>query len=291
MGVATLSLSQARRERPLGKAVAGVLPYALGVLSVVVALLIRLALDPWLGNAEPFAFFYAAVGLVAWRLGWGPAMLALMLGYLTAHWFFLPPRYALALEDFADIVELLTYFFVTGTIVLLITTLDRANRRAEVSAQAVLRDKSELEVEMRQRKEAEAALARNRDELDRLVQERTAKLKETVAELEHFSYSLTHDLRAPLRAMQSFAGLLQEELCVGCLRSPNLDYIRRIQVAARRLDNLITGALNYGKVVRGDLPLVPVEVAKLLRGAHGDLLAGQHHEAPLRTVRRSIRFS
>jgi signal transduction histidine kinase len=266
MDVVSLSLPQAWRETPLGKAVAEVWSYAVGVLGVAVALLIRLALDPWLGNAEPFAFFYAAVAFVAWRLGWGPAMLALMLGYLTAHWFFLPPRYALALEDFADIVELMTYFCVTGSIVTLVATLRKANQRAEASAQAALREKGELEVEVRQRKKAEAALARGRDELERTVQERTAKLRETVAELEHFSYSLTHDLRAPLRAMQSFAEMLEEELCVGCLRSPNLDYIRRIQVAARRLDGLITGALNYGKVVSGELPVVPVEVGKLLRG-------------------------
>ena len=113
---------------------------------------------------------------------------------------------------------------------------------------------------------AQAELARANANLERLVQERTAKLEETVTELEHFSYSLTHDLRAPLRAMQSFGGILEQELCAGCHRSPNLDYLHRIRVAAGRLDNLITDSLNYSKAVREELPVVPVEVSKLLRG-------------------------
>ncbi len=56
--------------------------------------------------------------------------------------------------------------------------------------------------------EERAGYVRN---LERLVEERTAQLRATVGELEHFSYTITHDMRAPLRAMQGFGQMLLEE--------------------------------------------------------------------------------
>jgi signal transduction histidine kinase len=101
--------------------------------------------------------------------------------------------------------------------------------------------------------------------LDRLVQARTAELQELVTELEHFSYTITHDLRAPLRAMHGFAQFLEEE------SGPQLDdqargYLRRIAVAARRMDQLISDALSYSKAVRLELAMSPTDPVALLRG-------------------------
>ena len=102
-------------------------------------------------------------------------------------------------------------------------------------------------------------------ELQRLVNERTAKLKELVGDLEHFSYTITHDMRAPLRGMHGFSALMAEE-CQGCERKDATDFLRRIQTSALRMDALITDALNYSKVVRHELELTPVDVGALLRG-------------------------
>lgn len=101
--------------------------------------------------------------------------------------------------------------------------------------------------------------------LDQLVQKRTVELQELVHELEHFSYTITHDLRAPLRAMQGFAQLLEEE------SAPRLDeesrgYLHRIRIAAGRMDRLISDALNYSKAVRLELELAPTDPVGLLRG-------------------------
>jgi PAS domain S-box-containing protein len=115
------------------------------------------------------------------------------------------------------------------------------------------------------RKRAEEVLARSKDELEQLVEQHTAKLREAMAELEHMSYSMVHDMRAPLRAMQSFSRLLEEE-CAGCLKPQGLDYFRRIRESANRLDRLITDALNYNQVVREEPAATPVEVGRLLRG-------------------------
>jgi PAS domain S-box-containing protein len=102
-------------------------------------------------------------------------------------------------------------------------------------------------------------------ELERLVTERTAKLNELVAELEHFSYTITHDMRAPLRAMQGFAEMFVEAYTGGQQQDAQR-FLQRIQTAASRMDVLITDALNYNKAVRQDLPLEPVDIGLLLRG-------------------------
>lgn len=108
-------------------------------------------------------------------------------------------------------------------------------------------------------------LRQNNADLDRLVQARTAELQDMVNELEHFSYSITHDLRAPLRAMHGFAGMLAEE-CAEQLTEQSRDYLRRLTTAATRMDRLITDALVYSKTVREELALRPVNPAELLRG-------------------------
>jgi PAS domain S-box-containing protein len=121
-------------------------------------------------------------------------------------------------------------------------------------------------------REAEAAvrnanedLARLNAELEERVQERTSKLRETIAELEHFSYTITHDMRAPLRALQAFGEILREEYTEN-LDDTGRDYLRRIVASANRMDSLITDALNYSQVVRTELPLEPVDPGELLKG-------------------------
>ena len=102
-------------------------------------------------------------------------------------------------------------------------------------------------------------------ELERLVAERTGRLRETVGELEHFSYTLTHDLRAPLRAMEAFGQILREEYAPQ-LDDTGKDFLRRIVDSARRMDRLITDALSYSQVVRTEMELEPVDPNGLLRG-------------------------
>ena len=113
---------------------------------------------------------------------------------------------------------------------------------------------------------AQEALARTNAELEHKVQERTAKLQETVSELEHFSYTITHDMRAPLRAMQGFTHLMLKGDCRECARALSRDYLGRIQVSATRMDALITDALQYSQTLRGEFPVEPMDVAALLRG-------------------------
>jgi len=104
----------------------------------------------------------------------------------------------------------------------------------------------------------------DKKELMEAVHTRTAELCEALGDLEEMSYSLVHDMRAPLRAMRGFAQMLEEE-CAGSLPGEGLEYLRRIQAASDRMDRLITDALEYNKIAREELPLTPVDLASMLR--------------------------
>jgi len=112
---------------------------------------------------------------------------------------------------------------------------------------------------------ANAQLADKATHLEALVQQRTAKLRETVGELEAFSYSIAHDMRAPLRSLQGFSDILLNDY------SDKIDahgqrFLKRIVASAGRMDKLIQDVLNYSRVVRGELPLETVDLDKLLHG-------------------------
>jgi PAS domain S-box-containing protein len=106
---------------------------------------------------------------------------------------------------------------------------------------------------------------RSAEILEQTVRDRTARLQDIISELEAFSYSISHDMRAPLRSMQSFALLLEEE-CEFQLSPTGRDYIRRIVTSAQRMDLLIRDVLNYSRVANPDIRLYPVDLASLLHG-------------------------
>jgi signal transduction histidine kinase len=83
--------------------------------------------------------------------------------------------------------------------------------------------------------------------------------------LEHFSYTITHDMRAPLRAMRGLAEIMSEEESEWS-DEERRKFTRRIITAAERMDGLITDALQYSRMVRQELPLAPIDVGRLLRG-------------------------
>jgi signal transduction histidine kinase len=97
----------------------------------------------------------------------------------------------------------------------------------------------------------------------RQLEERTAKLQEMVSEIEHISYAIVHDMRAPLRAMQGFAKILEMEW-EEQTPEERLNYLRHISTAAVRLDELIRDVLTYNKTVLGRASLHPVDVGLLL---------------------------
>ncbi len=114
-------------------------------------------------------------------------------------------------------------------------------------------------------REAQQQLERYATELERRVTERTARLREMIGELEAFSYTLTHDLRAPLRSMQGFASALQEDY-QGKLGPEGADYIQRILTSAHRMDLLIQDVLTLSRISRAEMTLKRVDTECLISG-------------------------
>jgi len=97
----------------------------------------------------------------------------------------------------------------------------------------------------------------NAAELEQKVTERTQQLQEINSELESFSYSISHDLRAPLWAMKGFAQALLED-CSGQLNAEGREHAERIIAAAQRLDRMVQDILAYSRLSRAELTMEPV---------------------------------
>jgi signal transduction histidine kinase len=143
-------------------------------------------------------------------------------------------------------------------------------RQHELTEEAVKLN-VQLETEINERKLAQAALLTaniqltdQTDELERLVAERTEKLRETVADLEGFSYSVAHDMRTPLRGMQGFAQILLDDHA-NRLAPEARGYLERIASSAVRMDMLIQDVLNYTRVMRSEALLTPMDLDRLVR--------------------------
>jgi PAS domain S-box-containing protein len=104
---------------------------------------------------------------------------------------------------------------------------------------------------------------RSEEKLEHLVAERTTRLRETIHELEAFSYSISHDMRAPLRAMQGYADVLLQEHKEG-LDAEALHFLERIHKSALRLDQLTRDVLAYSKVAKGEIAVKPIDLKPFL---------------------------
>ena len=116
--------------------------------------------------------------------------------------------------------------------------------------------------------------------LDRRIQERTASLESAVEQMEEFSYTVSHDLRAPLRAMHAYAKALIEDF--GAQLEPAAKmYAERIMRNSHRMEKLTHEVLTYSRIARADMPLTTVDLSKLL----GDLITHyQEFQAPAAQV-------
>lgn len=112
-------------------------------------------------------------------------------------------------------------------------------------------------------KQAEELMRSEARRLDALVDQRTAALRETIGELEAFSYSISHDMRAPLRAMQGYAQALLSDYG-DRLDAEARHYLDRIFRASNRLDLLIQDVLAYSRVAKGEIDLHPVDLEQLI---------------------------
>ncbi len=100
-------------------------------------------------------------------------------------------------------------------------------------------------------------------ELEKHIKERTAQLENINQELEAFTYSVSHDLRAPLRSMEGFSEILLED-CSGKLDKKHKDYLGRISHASQQMSHLIDDLLKLSRLTRSEMHFNKVDLSRLV---------------------------
>ena len=139
---------------------------------------------------------------------------------------------------------------VDGSLVDVETSASPFEDQGSVSIHVILRDITE-------RKRAQVALRELADDLELRVRDRTAELEEANRELEAFAYSVSHDLRAPLRAVSGFSDILARRHAGG-LDDDGRHFLDNIIAASKHMGELIDDLLAYSRLGRGALRRVPV---------------------------------
>ena len=123
-------------------------------------------------------------------------------------------------------------------------------------------------------------------DLEQRVEERTAALTETNRQMESFCYTVSHDLRAPLRAMSGFADLLLEDFAPG-LGPDGAKYLERIKAAAVKMGDLTNDLLNYSRTSRIALVMQPLPLDEVVDEVVASC-AFQIHESGTQVVREKL---
>jgi len=152
-----------------------------------------------------------------------------------------------------------------------------------IGASKIARDVTEKKAAERALAEAREKLQKHARELEDRVQERTARLQSMVGELEAFSYSISHDLRAPLRAMQQYSHILLEDYAEK-LDENGKQFLNRIVTSGDRLDRLIRDVLTYSRMLREPLQLENLSLEPLIRAIVHDLPSLQSPQAEIEVV-------
>lgn len=138
-------------------------------------------------------------------------------------------------------------------------------------------------VDVTAQKQAEHAIQQLNEQLERRVVDRTAQLSAANRELESFAYSVSHDLRAPLRSIDGFSRILVEEYGA-TLDSTAANYLSRVRNASQRMGQLIDDLLSLSRVTRSELKRVRTDLSAIAEAVVQELRG----ESPDRSVSVSI---
>ncbi len=198
-----------------------------------------------------FTIYLLAVALTSWYAGAWPAVIAFAVGELAFDYFFTPPLYSLSItrEDIA-------YFPVFTLFSGLLIWFGVVRRRVEG---ALRQSRDVLKAEVEQRRALNAELAKRSDEL-----------QATNKELEAFAYSVSHDLRAPVRHIAGFTELLQKH-SDAVLDDKSRHHISMILDSAKRMGSLVDDLLAFSRIGRAEAQKTIVHLEPLIKGVVGEI--------------------
>jgi len=141
----------------------------------------------------------------------------------------------------------------------------------------------DLEAEIATRKKAEMQVRKLNEQLEQKVEARTMQLEAANKELDAFAYSVSHDLRAPLRGIDGFSQALLEDYG-DRFDEQGKDYINRVRTGCFRMGNLIDDMLKLSRLSRGEIDRKPVNLSEIAEAIAED----QQRSAPDRQVKLTI---
>jgi signal transduction histidine kinase len=198
--------------------------YALAVLSVSLALTGAIVFEQWNFRDVGVPLILFALAVSAWYGGVGPAILAWVLSFFCFDYFFVQPIHSLYVS-----LSDLPYFVIFSAFASLVAWFSSVRRRVE-----------------------------------RNLAQRTSELEVVNKELEAFAYSVSHDLRAPLRHMSGFAELLQKTSAAQ-LSEKGQRYLKMILESANRMGTLIDDLLSFSRIGRAEANKTVFNVNQLLQ--------------------------
>jgi signal transduction histidine kinase/CheY-like chemotaxis protein len=222
------------------------LRYGSAVVSIGLAMLIRVLLAPVLNGHYPFALFYAALIFTAWYGGKGPSLLAILLGLLAGNLLalFVNPVPSVASEEY--VVGVALYCLIGLLSVFFSESLRTARERAEANAAEALRRQEQLEREMAQRIRLEEEL-----------RQRAAELADAHRRKDEFLAMLAHELRNPLAPVRSGLHIIKQ---LGISGTP-LEKVQQImERQVELLVHLVDDLLDLSRIAHGKIHLVKQKV-------------------------------
>jgi light-regulated signal transduction histidine kinase (bacteriophytochrome) len=214
-----------------------ILRYGLSAACVAIAFGLALTFQYYQFRDVEVPVFTLSIAIITWYAGNGPSVLAVLLSMLLFDYFFIEPRYSFDISS-----RELPYFFTFVTWGIIVASFAAVRRRTE------------------------DGLRRAQEELAT----RAAELETANKELESFTYSVSHDLRAPLRHVVGYAELLQKQSS-SVLDDKARRYMAMILEASKRMGSLIDDLLSFSRLGRAEARKTAVNLNQLVREVIAEL--------------------